>query len=79
MIYEKFNEITDDRIVASLVGMSKVKFANLVKPFEEADRAIQQERVEKGEIKHVKRGKTNGNLDTYDKNRTYAKCNSRNI
>lgn len=67
MIYEKFNEITDDRIVASLIGMTKAKFATLVKPFEEADRAIQQERVERGEIKHVKYGKTNGNLDTYEK------------
>lgn len=67
MIYDKFNEITDDRIVASLVGMTKAKFAALVKPFEEADLAIQQERVEQGEIKHVKRGKTNGNLDTYGK------------
>jgi len=67
VIYEKFKEITDDRIVSSLVGMSRVKFANLVKPFEEADRAIQHERVEQGEIKHVKYGKTNGNLDTYEK------------
>jgi hypothetical protein len=67
VIYEKFNEISDDRIVASLVGMTKAKFSALVKPFEEADRGIQQERVERGEIKHVKHGRANGNLDTYGK------------
>lgn len=67
MIYDRFNEITDDRIVASLIGMTKAKFSALVKPFEEADRVIQQERVGRGEIKHVKYGKTNGHLDTYEK------------
>jgi hypothetical protein len=67
VIYDKFNEITDDRIVASLIGTAKAKFASLVKPSEEAGRAIQQERVEQGEIKHAKRGKANGNLDAYGK------------
>ena len=31
----------------------------VVKPFAEADRAMQEERVGRGEIKHVKYGKTN--------------------
>ena len=67
MIYEKFSRITDDRIVASLIGMPKAKFTALVKAFEAADHAIQQERVRQGEIKHVKLGGTKGNLDTYEK------------
>ena len=72
VIYEKCNEITDDRIVAALVGMTKAKCVALVKPFEEADRAIQQERVEPGDIKHVKRGKPNGPLDTDEKQRFFV-------
>ena len=64
MIYDKFSKITDDRIIASLIGMPKAKFDALVKPFQEADLAIQHERVKQGEIKHVKIGGTKGNLDT---------------
>jgi hypothetical protein len=67
MIYEKFSQITDDRIVASLVGMPKAKFTALVKAFEVADLAIQQERVKKGEIKHARLGGTKGNIDSYEK------------
>jgi hypothetical protein len=67
VIYEKFNDITDDRIIASLIGMTKAKFSALVKPFAEAGRALQEERVGRGEIKHLKYGKTNGYLDTDEK------------
>ncbi|BBA32252.1 hypothetical protein sS8_0284 [Methylocaldum marinum] len=59
MIYDKFSQITDDRIVASLIGMPKAKFTALVKVFESAAQAIDRERVEKGEIKHVKQGGPN--------------------
>lgn len=44
--------------------MTKSKFDALVIPFDKADHAIQQERVQRGEIKHVKLGRTTGNLDT---------------
>lgn len=67
MIYEKFSKVTDDRIVASLIGMPKAKFTSLLKVFESAALAIDQERVEKGEIKHVKLGGPKGNLDSYEK------------
>jgi hypothetical protein len=67
MIYEKFSKLTDDRIVASLVGMTREKFDALVKPFDKADLAIQHERVKQGEIKQVKLGHTRGNLDTCEK------------
>lgn len=67
MIYEKFSKLADDRIVSSLVGMTREKFQALVAPFEKADLEIQQERVLNGEIKHTKLGRTTGNLDTGEK------------
>lgn len=67
MIYEKFNTITDDRIVAALIGMPKAKFTSLVKVFESAALEIDQERVQKGEIKQVKQGGPKGYLDSYEK------------
>lgn len=66
-MYEKFSNLTDDRIVSSLVGMTKSKFDALVAPFEKAYHAIQQERAERGEIKQVKPGRMTGNLDTCEK------------
>lgn len=67
MIYEKFNAITDDRIIASLIGMPKSKFAALVKTFESAALNIDQERVQHGDIKQVKQGGPKGYLDSYEK------------
>jgi hypothetical protein len=67
VIYERFNKVTDDRIVSSLIGMPKAKFTLLVAAFQAADVAIDQERVQNGEIKHVKLGGPKGNLDSYEK------------
>jgi hypothetical protein len=59
--------ITDEHIVVSLIGIPKAKFKALVKVFESAAQTIDRERVEKGEIKHVKQGGPKGYLDTYEK------------
>lgn len=67
MIYEKFSAIADDRIVSSLIGMTKAKFQLLVEPFDKAEQDIQRERVKQGEIKHAKQGGAKGNLDTAGK------------
>jgi hypothetical protein len=67
VIYENFSKITDDRIAASLIGMPKAKFVALVEKFGAADLAIQQERVERGEIKHIALGGPKGNLDSHGK------------
>lgn len=67
MIYEKFSRVTDDRIVASLIGMPKAKFTALVEAFKAADSAIDQERLQKGDIKHVKLGGSKGYLDSDEK------------
>ncbi len=53
VIYEKFTELTDDRIIASLIGMPKAKFTALAKDFESAHSEIDRERVLNGEIKRV--------------------------
>lgn len=67
MIYDKFNAITDDRIVASLIGMPKAKFTALIQAFESAAVEIDQERVQKGEIKQVKQGGPKSYLDSSEK------------
>lgn len=67
MIYEKFNKLPDNRIVASLIGMNKAKFDALVKPFENAAQTLQKERVARKEIKQVRHGGAEGHLDTYEK------------
>jgi hypothetical protein len=67
VIYEKFNAITDDRIIASLIGMPKAKFTALAEVFESAALEIDRERVQKGEIKQVKQGGPKGYLDSYEK------------
>lgn len=66
-IYENFHKITDDRIVASLIGMPKAKFTALAKAFESAFLMVDKERVQKKEIKQVKQGGTKGYLDSYEK------------
>ncbi len=67
MIYEKFESITDDRIVASLIGIPKAKFTSLAKAFESASLEIDRERVQKGEIKQVKQGGPKGYIDSHEK------------
>lgn len=67
MIYENFSRLTDDRIVASLIGMPKAKFTVLVEAFKAAECAIDLARVEKGEIKQLKSGGAKGYLDSYEK------------
>ena len=67
MIYDKFAEITDDRIVAALIGMPKSKFTALTKHFESASLEIDRERVLNGEIKQVKQGGPKGYLNSPEK------------
>lgn len=67
MIYEKFQKLTDERIIASLIGMSKPKFITLAKAFEAAYHTIQEERFQNGEIKRIQAGGQKGHLDTIEK------------
>jgi hypothetical protein len=67
MIYEKFENLKDDkhdRIIKSLIGMDRAKFNKLAEAFTTACQAIQQERLQKGEIKQVPSGGPKGYLDT---------------
>jgi len=67
MIYKKFENIENDRIVKSLIGISKDKFNILVAAFEIASSEIEQERCNRGEIKRIQSGGNRGFLDTYSK------------
>jgi hypothetical protein len=58
MIYEKFQEVTDDRIVASLIGMPKAKFTALAKTFESAHHALEQGARQKRRDKTDQAGRT---------------------
>lgn len=67
MIYDKFTELTDDRIISALIGMPKAKFTALAKNFESASLEVDRERVLNGEIKHVKQGGPKGYSDSPEK------------
>jgi hypothetical protein len=67
MIYDQFNELTDDRIIASLIGMPRAKFLELAKGFAEAELVVHQKRLRQGEIKQLPSGGPKGNLDTFEK------------
>jgi hypothetical protein len=70
MIYEKFNKLTDEkhgRIIKSVIGLDRSKFNKLSKAFASAYDALQQERLQKGEIRQVPSGGLKGYLDTPEK------------
>ena len=70
MIYEKFEKLDDekhDRIIKSVIGMGRAKFNKLAEAFTVACHALQQERLQQGEIKQVPSGRRKGHLDTPDK------------
>jgi hypothetical protein len=70
MIYEKFEKLDDekhDRIIKSVIGMGRAKFNKLAEAFTVACHALQQERLQQGEIKQVPSGGPKGRLDTPEK------------
>jgi hypothetical protein len=67
MIFERFEKLTNDRMVKALIGMSRRKFDDLVPVFASAEDAIQQERLRKKEIKRLPSGGHQGVLNTPQK------------
>lgn len=70
MAYERFTKLDGDkhdRIIKSLIGMSREKFDRLAPAFATAYDAIQLERLQRGEIKQVPSGGPKGHLDTFGK------------
>ena len=51
MMYENFKLLTVERMIRSLIGISKEQFATLAVYFAAAYDAIQLERLQNGEIK----------------------------
>jgi hypothetical protein len=65
MIYEKFDRLTDEkhgRIIKSLTGITRAQFDMLCEAFTTAYDALQQERLQQGEIKQLPSGGPKGNL-----------------
>jgi hypothetical protein len=70
MAYEKFaklDTVKHDRLIKSLIGMSRTHFDTLVPAFATAYATVQRERLQQGEIKQVPSGGPKGYLDTFDK------------
>jgi hypothetical protein len=70
MAYERFIKLDaekHDRMIKSLIGMSRSKFDILAAAFAVAYDAIQVERLQRGEIKQVPSGGPKGHLDTVGK------------
>ena len=70
MIYDKFEKLNDGkhgRAIKALIGIPRSKFDKLAVAFAAAYPAIQQERLEQGEIKQVPSGGPKGNLDSFGK------------
>lgn len=67
MIYEKFKDIKNDRMIKAMIGMSRQKFDELVPLFASAHHAIQEERIQNKEIKRLPSGGPQGVLNTYEK------------
>lgn len=64
MIFDNFEKLTNDRMVKSLIGMSRQKFDDLVPVFTSAEDRIQQERLQKKAIKRLPSGGHQGVLNT---------------
>ena len=56
MIFEKFKQLTTDRTVKAMIGMSRDKFDRLVVDYAQAFRELQLERVQTKEIKRLPAG-----------------------
>lgn len=56
MMYEKFKNLTIDRSIKAIIGMSREKFDLLVPHFSAAYQEIQEERYQNKEIKRLPRG-----------------------
>ena len=55
-MYEKFKNLTTDRTVKALIGISREQFDTIVPYFAAAYAEIQQERYERKEIKRIPSG-----------------------
>lgn len=66
-IFDQFTNLTVDRQIKAVIGMSREKFDQLVTVFASSYTAIQQERLESKEIKNLPWGGRDPVLDTPEK------------
>ena len=67
MIFDQFKNLTRDRTVKAIIGMSREKFDLLVPVFSSSDDEIQQERLTNKEIKRIQNSGPKSILDSYEK------------
>lgn len=67
MIFEKFKKLKIDRTIKAMIGISRKKFDKLVPVFTSAYNEIQEERLQKKEIKKRPSGGPQGVLGTPEK------------
>lgn len=67
MIFDKFENLTIDRTVKAMIGMSRAQFDALVPLFTKARQAIQEEKLQKGEIKRLPAGGSQRVFDSDEK------------
>jgi hypothetical protein len=66
-IYEKFKELKIDRMIKATIGMSREKFDTLVPVFADVYQTIQEERLQRKEVKRLWKSGPKGVLDTPEK------------
>lgn len=67
MIFEKFKNLDNDRMIKATIGMSRTKFDQLVTDFTAAFQAHQADRLQRKEIKRLPSGGLKGVLDSDEK------------
>lgn len=61
-LYDSFENMKKDREIKALIGISRQDFDNLLPMFEKSHSIIQQERLNRGEIRIIPKGGPTGNL-----------------
>ena len=61
-LYDSFENMKKDREIKAIIGISRQDFDDLLPMFEKSFHIIQQERLDRGEIKRIPKGGPVGNL-----------------
>ncbi len=67
MIFENFKNLDNDRMIKSVIGISRARFDQLATDFTAAFQALQADRLQKKEIKRLPAGGSKGVFDDDEK------------
>jgi len=65
-LFEQFHKSRKNRVVKAMIGITKPQFYHLLPAFESAYASVQQERLDRGEIKRIPKGGPNTYLDSFE-------------